>query len=129
MLPAVFTLIAVSSWTYAGFLARPTPAPTPAPTPTPAVPTGSPVSGPATPPPAPPVVVGPPTVAPKAASSSPDPSPPGPEPTEEDPPSSPTEPRRYQLADVTGQVWEHTDPAWLQEFVRDRNRRLLGSPP
>ena len=121
MLPVVFTLAAVSSWTYPGFLARPTATPAPIPTPPPAVPTGSPASGPANP--APLVEVVPPVDPPESP-----PNPPAPEPTGEDPAHAPTEPRRYQMADIGGQVWEHTDLAWLQEFVRDRNRRLVGVP-
>ena len=42
-----------------------------------------------------------------------------PKPTTEEPPP------RYRMADVTGQVWEHTDPHWLELFVADRNRQSL----
>ena len=119
MLSVVFTLAAVSSWTYPGFLARP--AATPAPTPPPAVPAGSPSSSPANP--ILPVVIDPPVDPPVAP-----PIRPTPETTGPDAAQAPTEPPRYQLADISGQVWEHADLAWLQEFVGDRNRRLVGFP-
>ena len=31
---------------------------------------------------------------------------------------------RYQMADASGQVWEHADPATLQAFVLEQNARL-----
>lgn len=38
------------------------------------------------------------------------------------PPPPPPAPTIWRLADATGQVWQHTDPAQLSAFVADRNR-------
>lgn len=43
-------------------------------------------------------------------------------------PVSPPPRPRYRLADVSGQVWEHDDPEWLQTFVEQCNRQMLGLP-
>jgi len=110
--------LATTPWTYAGFVADPAP---PSPPPAPAV-IPAPPAAPSTPsvsptaapepatttvvPPIPPILPVPPVVAAVA------PTP---------------HPVHYRLADVSGQLWEHADPAALQAFVQDRNRQLLGS--
>jgi hypothetical protein len=33
-------------------------------------------------------------------------------------------PALWRLADASGQVWEHTDPAWLKTWVQSRNGEL-----
>ena len=34
------------------------------------------------------------------------------------------QPQLWQLADSTGQVWQHADPAYLSRWVAERNARL-----
>jgi hypothetical protein len=38
-------------------------------------------------------------------------------------------PRLYRLADVTGKVWRHTDPAWLKQWVAQVNARVRLADP
>ncbi len=101
---SILALAALGSWSYAGFLAEPSPTPTP-----------------------------PPASAPdRPAVDVPDDDPaeePEDEP-EEQPEASPTAPTatlptRYRLADAGGQVWEHPDPAYLKSFVEARNRQSV----
>ncbi len=113
---ASLTLAALGPWTYAGFLAEPSRSPPPA-------------SSLAFPridlrryEVAPPMTT---RVVPKVTSR---PEPPQQKKRESAPPvapSLPVEAIRYRLADATGQVWEHSDPAWLQAFVVDRNQRMF----
>ena len=114
---SILALAVVGSWTYAGFLAEPTPA------------------APKLPPPAAPGLPKPPAIDPETATE-PEPKPepnPGPEPepkaTAPEPPPAPPStsippppPLRYRLADAAGQAWEHDDPAFLRRFVETRNR-------
>ena len=100
---SILALAALGSWTYAGFLAEPTPAP----------PTPPPASAP----------IRPIDVESKTAPSS------KPEPSHEAPPvQAATTPTRYRLADAGGQVWEHADPAYLRSFVETRNRSSVRQP-
>ena len=70
------------------------------------------VNAPMPPPSMPPEVA---PIAPKAARTRPRP-----------PPAAPV---RYRLADATGQIWDHTDPAYLSNFVASRNAaRAYASP-
>ena len=117
MLGLTLVLTAVTTWTYAGFVADPTPQPQPIPAPAPAPdPTPTP-----TPPPSPPAVV------PDPPADSGKPTPP--------PPQTPVaaSPRvvvpRYRMSDAMGQVWEHPDPAQLQAFMIDRNAQLSTPSP
>jgi hypothetical protein len=36
-------------------------------------------------------------------------------------------PTLYRLADASGKVWEHTDPAWLRRWVESRNAARMGA--
>ena len=119
MVSLALSLALLPTWTYAGFMARPGPPPPPAATNTP---TAS-ASGSGAAPVSPPVALDPPVAPPEVP-------PPLPEPARGPVESVglPTTPRLYQLADVSGQVWEHPDPVWLQEFVQGRNHQLLASP-
>ena len=110
------TLMTIQAWTYAGFLAQPT-SPSPPPPTRPAQTVVTPdrlaESKPAvgiTPNPAPPA---PPPVSPPATGDAPG-------------LGHAVGPTTYRLADASGQVWEHPDPAWLREYVAGRNRLLLG---
>ena len=117
---SILALAVVGSWTYAGFLAEPTPA------------------APKLPPPAAPGLPKPPTADhPDATLPEPKLGPnPGPEPepkaTAPEPPPAPPSasippppPLRYRLADAAGQAWEHDDPAFLRRFVETRNHSFL----
>ena len=104
---SILALAVVGSWTYAGFLAEPTPAPPP-----------------------------PPASAPtRPAAPAIDPEPedlPEPEPEPTVPPAKPEVPSAsippaapmYRLADAWGQAWDHADPNYLRSFVEARNRSL-----
>lgn len=37
-------------------------------------------------------------------------------------------PRKWRLADNSGQVWEHADREWLSRWVQARNQTLLAAP-
>lgn len=113
---SILALAALGSWTYAGFLAEPTPAP---PAPPPASAPSRPIE--------PEKILEP---APKPGPQ--DPFEPEEEPEEEPekqpeapPASTATSPTRYRLADASGQVWEHSDPVNLQSFVEARNRSFV----
>ncbi len=122
---ASLALAALGPWTYAGFLAEPSPPPPP-PSPT--------VSSPA-PPPIPssrPEADSQPSAAsvesevfPRLEVETPRAKKPEPEPPVA--PSSAPPAIQYRMADLGGQVWEHPDPTWLRTFVLDRNRRFFGS--
>ena len=114
---ASLTLAALGPWTYAGFLAEPSPPPPPASSLAfPRIDLSR-------------YEVAPPSTAPVVPKATPRPEParqpklPSAPPV---PPSLPVQAIRYRMADGTGQVWEHPDPAWLQAFVVDRNQRLFG---
>ena len=45
---------------------------------------------------------------------------------------APDQSTSWRLADSSGQVWEHTDSAWLSRWVADRNAQIgqaRGAPP
>ena len=107
-----FAFASLGAWTYSGFLAPP------------AIPAVQPVPPPVSPPSEPPAAP-----APQPAEVEPAAAPPPP-PLASKPDPAPASPAGtlYRLADASGQVWEHADPTWLQEFVLDRNRQLLGRP-
>ncbi|HEV3167387.1 MAG TPA: hypothetical protein VGZ22_25480 [Isosphaeraceae bacterium] len=43
------------------------------------------------------------------------------------PPPRPTAPTIWQMADSGGQVWTHTDPSWLRQWVSQRNQDLANA--
>lgn len=99
---ASLTCLALGSWTYADFVADP--------------------RRPAA------AIEPPPKVIPTAAILPP--TRPVARPTPTPPASVPIRPQpRYHLADVSGQVWEHTDPNWLQTYVQQRNQQFLFAVP
>ena len=38
-------------------------------------------------------------------------------------------PTVWRLADARGQVWEHTDPNWLRQWIQQRNAAPVLQPP
>ena len=119
MTSLTIAMVAVTTWNYAGFMADPPPPVPPPPAvipapPTPPIPPGS--FAPTLNLPAPSSQVVQLTrheakiVVPPAA-------------------AAPPEPTRYRMADRSGQVWEHADPAVLQAFVEAQNARMVFPQP
>jgi hypothetical protein len=108
----------VGSWTYAGFLAEPAPTPAPAP--------AAPVASVRTVAEA--LLERTKEEAPPAPNPNPAPAPaPATKPEATPPPIAPS-PTRHRLTDATGQIWEHTDPAYLARFVATRNGSFPNPP-
>ena len=103
---SLLALAAVGSWTYAGFLAEPTPT----------VPTPPQASAPDRP-------IAPEVERPEVEEPEVDePEPKAPSPSTMAPAGPPARPTlRYRLADARGQHWEHADPEYLRKFVVERN--------
>jgi hypothetical protein len=108
---SILALSVLGAWSYAGFLAERSPAPPPEPTAAPA-----------------PIHLEPeeprePAEAPRQEQPPPPPMAPTTKPAAAPPPLPPA-PTLYRLSDASGQVWEHSNPAYLSGFIEDRNRWL-----
>jgi hypothetical protein len=107
---SILAVSLVGSWTYAGFLADPSPAPSPA-----AETNIPPASAPADS-----GIGGPIGKKPSKDSAVPARATPGwPGSPQASPPPKPT---LHRSTDALGQTWEHPDPAYLASFVQARNR-------
>jgi hypothetical protein len=124
---STLALSVLGTWSYAGFLAEPSPTPVPSPTPAPAPKLPPAPSAPIPLEPEQPLI---PAEAPRQAYLCP-PKAPAKRPPVSSSPILPS-PTLYRLADASGQTWEHPDPAYLSGFVEDRNRRFASvslAPP